>query len=171
VKPRRLKSVLASLKSVLPGMIPQKQGTSQFKGSRKRGSSVALAISGSSVSTGVGGRVGESVALSFVSMGGESVALGPVPVMTGVSVTAGIIVAVAGSNARDGSCLLWVGCIVAPTGTHPVKARTGIIKRDNQDVDFIIRPFLRIVGLLEILINIRSQCISYEIIHFLSCGF
>ena len=108
--------VFASLKSVLPGMISQKQGTTQFNGSPKRGSRVSLANSGSSESTDVGLKVDESEAVCSVA------------VIAGVGVKVGIVLSVVWGIVWDGGTILWVGCIVAPTGTHPAKAKTNINK-------------------------------------------
>jgi hypothetical protein len=97
---------------------------------------VALAISGSRLSIGFG------------VIAGESVTLGSVAVIASVSVNVGTLVVVAWGIVGDGGFILWVGCIVMPTGTHPAKAKTGINRRDNQDTDFIIRPLLIVLGLL-----------------------
>jgi len=110
-------------------MIPQKQGTTQFNGSRKKGSIVALAISGSSVSTGVGVTVDETVAVGNLT---GTVGAGVfASVIVGVSVEVGIAATVADGIVGDGSSITCVGCIVSLAGTHPVKAKNGI-KRMNR---------------------------------------
>ncbi len=130
MKPRRLKRVLASLNSVLPGMIPQKQGTTQFNGSRKRGSIVAFAISGTNVSIGVGVLVIESVEVSFI--------VAVVDIRVGVG-TIGVDVRVI---IRDGVCIICVGCIVVPADTHPAKANIEIIEIGIACSNFISKSFL-----------------------------
>ncbi len=126
-------------------MMPQKQGTLQFNGSRNRGSSVALAISGSRVSTGVGVLVGVTVGLGWVA------------VMVGVRVD-------------GGGVFVWPGVIVLSEGAHPVTAKIMIAKRNKQPKDFICKPF-PIVRIMMILISKRTQCISYIIMHLLPCSF
>lgn len=144
MRPSLLKKLFALSKCVFPGMIPQKQGTSQFIGSRKRGFIVSLAISGAKVSSRVGVTVGESVALrNLAVLVGEGVAVDTLAVtvgtgvsvsgMVGVSVEVGIVVAVDEGIVGDGRLVACVGCIVGLAGAQPGKERAKTKKRDNQD--------------------------------------
>jgi len=93
-------------------MIPQKQGTAQFIGSSRRGCIVSLAWAGSNVSSGV------SVAVE------ESVSVGKLTILDGVTIGVAIVVTVA-------------EFAVELTGAHPAKA-TAIAKRESKDRGLIM---------------------------------
>ena len=111
MKPSWLKKVLASSKDVFPGMIPQKQGTAQFRGSFIRGCKVSVTLAGSKVSSGVSVMVGEGV-----SDGRLTISVG----------VAGLVT------------FMTVGCIAGRAGVHPANAKTGIKKSTNQSNGFIL---------------------------------
>jgi hypothetical protein len=55
-----------------------------------------------------------------------------------ISTSVGVMV---GESEAVGNLTVTVGCIVGLDGAHPDKAKTGIKRRDNQDIDFIIESF------------------------------
>ena len=121
MRPRRLKIILASSKLVFPGMIPQKQGTSQFIGSIISGCIVSHTWVGSNVTSGVGVMVGEGVSE------------GKLTVSVGVIIEVEII----GIVAED----ICVSCFVGLTGAHPAKVKTRVKTRNDIDGGFISEAF------------------------------